>query len=234
MPRHQRAPLVPTAAGVLLLSISAAALTTSDPRWWLSCFSRLGAMGDAASVLFNAGMVLAGATIALVALPARAGLRGAHGAGFRAQGSVAVLVPALIAALGLSLILIGLLPLSLSVYAHERAANGALASSAGLLLAHRLHLRGLSRALDRLAGGAVVVLVVGMIGLIAGVLSLTVFEALAFGAVIAWLNGLERHLRRLRPAVPPSFTANSQQFSLSPIWGTRRVGVRVRLTAGEC
>jgi hypothetical protein len=34
------------------------ALTTADPRWWLSCFSRLGAMQDDSSAYFNGGMVL--------------------------------------------------------------------------------------------------------------------------------------------------------------------------------
>lgn len=227
MHRHRRLPLVLIAAGVLCASIPAAALTTSDPRWWLSCFSRLGAMDDASSLLFNGGMVLTGIVIALSALPVMRGLRAASAAGFRARSAAPTLVPLLIATLGLSLILIGVLPLSFNVFAHERAANGALASSAGLLLLHRRYLRGLSRSLDRIAMGAVVVLTLGMAGLIAGLLTLTVFEALAFGSVITWLHALETRAKRFPTAPARSFTANSQHLFLSPIWGTRPSGVTV-------
>ena len=217
----RRTPLVLLAAGVLCVCISAAALTTSDPRWWLSCFSRLGAMQDGSSALFNGGMMLAGAVIALSAWPARRGLKAASAAGLPTNGAVSVVVPLLIVGLGLSLALVGVLPLSFNVFAHERAANGALASSAGLLLVHRLHLRGLSRTLDRLSLGAIVVLVVGMAALIAGLITLTVFEALAFGSVIAWLQTLQSRVEHLRPVVSRPFSANSQHLSLSPIWGTR-------------
>lgn len=224
---HRRVPFVTLAAGVLCASIIAAAATTSDPGWWLSCFSELGATGDASSVFFNGGVMLAGLAIALSALPIWRGLRGASAAGSRGSGADAALMPLLIAGLGLSLILIGALPLSFDVFAHERAANGALASSAGLLLLHRRHLRGLSRTLDRIALGAVVVLALGMAGLIAGVLTLTVFEALAFGAVITWLHAVEMRMRRIPTALAPAFTANSQQIIVSPIWGTRPAGVTV-------
>ncbi|OZB83259.1 MAG: hypothetical protein B7X41_13320 [Microbacterium sp. 14-71-5] len=224
---HRRVPFVLTAAGVLCASIPAAALTTPDSLWWLSCFSRLGATDDASSVFFNGGMVLAGIVIGLAAVPVMRGLRGASAAGFRGTGAAAALVPLLIATLGLSLVLIGMLPLSFNVFAHERAANGALASSAGLLLLHRRYLRGLSRTLDRIATGAVVVLALGMVGLITGVLTLTVFEGLAFGSVIAWLHALEMRAKRFPAGPATPFTANSQHLFLSPIWGTRRSGVTV-------
>ncbi|WP_336628679.1 MULTISPECIES: DUF998 domain-containing protein [unclassified Microbacterium] len=217
----RRTPLVLLAAGVLCVCIPAAALTTADPRWWLSCFSRLGAMQDDSSAYFNLGMVLAGAVIALAAVPVRRGLKSGSLAGIGANAAVSTVVPLLIVGLGLSLALVGVLPLSYNVFAHERAANGALASSAGLLLMHRLHLRGASRTLDRLAVGATIVLAVGMTALVAGVITLTVFEALAFGSVIAWLHTLETRVRRPLPAAPRPFTANSQHLSLSPIWGTR-------------
>ncbi|MDQ4213913.1 DUF998 domain-containing protein [Microbacterium sp. ASV81] len=224
---HPRIPFVLLAAFVLCAAILAAALTTADPRWWLSCFSRLGAMRDGSSALFNVGAITAGAMIALSAVPVSLGLRGASPAIFRARTRVLTLVPLLIATLGASLIMVGVLPLSLSVFAHERAANGALASSAGLLLVHSLYLRGLSRALDRIATGAVVVLVLGIAGLITGVLTLTVFEAMAFGSVITWLHVLEMRVKRFTRAVPTGFSANSQQKLLSPIWGTRYSGVTV-------
>lgn len=230
---NRRMPLVLTAAGVLGASIIAAAATTADPGWWLYCFSQLGAMRDGSSALFNGGMVLAGAVIALSAVPVRRGLGRAGSAGFPPWRAPATLVPLLILALGISLVLIGVLPLSLNVFAHERAANGALASSAGLLLLHRLHLRGLSRALDRVASSAVAVLCVGIAALIAGVISLTAFEALAFGSVITWLHILETQVTRLAFRVAAPLTANSQVLSLSPIWGTGLFGVRVKVSAED-
>jgi len=229
---NRRIPFVLTAAGVLCASIVASAVTTSDHRWWLLCFSRLGATGGASSALFNGGVILAGAVIALSALPVAMGLRGASPAGFRAHRSVPKVVPLLVAALGASLILIGVLPLSFNVFAHERAANGALASCAGLLLMHRLFLRGLSLLLDRVATAALVILVLGMAGLTTGVLSLTVFEALAFGSVISWLHVLETLVKQFLPAPSSPFSANSQQVFLSPIWGTRLSGATVRPQLG--
>ena len=216
----RRIPFVLTASGVLCASITTAALTTADPRWWLSCFSRLGAMNDVSSAFFDGGLVLTGAVIAVSAWPVLHGLRAASSAGFRARRTIPTLVPLLIIALGISLILIGVFPLSMNVFAHERAANAALASSAGLLFAHRLHLRGLSRTLDRIANAAVVVLVIGMTALIAGAITLTVFEAFAFGSVITWLHALEVLAKRLLQAKPTPFMANSQHQILSPIWGT--------------
>ena len=216
-----RIPFVLSASGVLCASILAATLTTADPRWWLSCFSRLGAMNDVSSTFFNGGLVATGAVISLSAWPVLMGLRGASSAEFRVRRSVAMLVPLLIAGLGLSLILVGVLPLSFNVFAHERAANAALASSAGLSLMHRLHLRGLSRTLDRIANAAVMILAVGMAALIAGAITLTVFEAFAFGSVITWLHALEVVTKRLRRAAPTPFMENSQLRALSPIWGTR-------------
>ena len=226
MQRTRRIPFVLIAAGVLCGSIPASALTSSDPNWWLSCFSRLGALGDDSSAIFNVGMMLAGSVIALTAVPIGIGLRGASPAGFRAPRGAVTVVPALVAALGVSLILVGVLPLSFNVFAHERAANGALASSAGLLLMHRIHLRALSPLLNRIALAAVVVLVLGMAALIGGVITLTIFEALAFGVVITWLHVLETQVRRFAVA-PRTFSANSQQIVLSPIWGTRTSGATV-------
>lgn len=228
MHRHRRVPFVVIAAVVLCASIVAAAVTTVNPTWWLSCFSELGATQDVSSLFFNGGVALAGVVIALSALPVLRGMRAVAAAGSRARSADAPLLPLLIGGLGLSLILIGLLPLSFDVFAHERAANGALASSAGLLLMHRRHLRGLSRTLDRIAIGAVVVLAVGMAGLIGGVLSLTVFEAMAFGSVITWLHALETRMRRVPTvsvASTATLTANSQLSFLSPVWRTGVVQV---------
>jgi len=227
---HRRVPFALIAAGMLCASILAAATTTSAADWWMSCFSELGATNDTSSLLFNGGVVLAGLVITLSALPILRGLRGAYAAGSRAGSADSTLMPLLTAGLGISLVLIGVLPLSFDVFAHERAANGALASSAGLLLLHRRHLRGLSRTLDRIALGAVVVLALGMAGLIAGLLTLTVFEALAFGSVITWLHAVETLMRRIPnapAATSAAFPANSQQIILSPIWGTRASGVTV-------
>lgn len=226
-------PFVLLAAGVLCACIPAAALTTADPGWWHSCFSQLGAMRDGSSALFNGGMMLTGAVIALAAVPIRRGLRNAPNAGISMNSAVSTTVPLLIVTLGISLALVGVLPLSLNVFAHERAANGALASSAGLLLMHGLHLRGMSRTLDRLALGAVAVLAVGMTALVAGVITLTIFEALAFGSVITWLHTLEIRVRRLGSSTPAPLRGNSQQLLLSPIWGTRRSGAIVKISAED-
>lgn len=227
MHRHRRIPLVLTAAGALCASILASALTTSDHGWWQYCFSQLGAMNDVSSLLFNAGAIAAGVVILTAALSVAVSLRTAGPSELHAHRALSAILPSLIAALGLSLVLIGSLPLSFDELAHERAANGAIVSSAALLIVHRMFLRGLSRTLDHLAVGATAILTLGFSGMMVGVLSLTAFEALAFGVVLAWLHLLEMRLKRLVPTAEPELSANSQQRILSPIWGTRVSGVTV-------
>jgi hypothetical protein len=234
MHRHRRVPLILTAAGALCASILASALTTSDREWWQYCFSQLGAMGDASSLLFNAGAIIAGVVILAGALSVAISLRSGSPLEFRAHRALSVLLPSLIATLGLSLVLIGSLPLSFNELAHERAANGAIASSAALLIVHRLFLRGLSRALDGVATGATVVLALGFSGMMVGVLSLTAFEALAFGVVLSWLHLLEMRLKRFVPGTEPKLPANSQQLFLSPIWGTRVCDVILESPVRDC
>jgi hypothetical protein len=94
--------------------------------------------------------------------------------------------------LGLSLALVGVLPLSYNVFAHERAAKRSLRGAAAH--ASPAPARGVPH-LDRLAVGRRRA-AVGMTALVAGVITLTVFEALAFGSVIAWLHTLETRVRR--------------------------------------
>ncbi|MGN8024668.1 hypothetical protein [Microbacterium sp. 22242] len=230
---HRRIPLALTAAGALGAGVIASASTTADPGWWQSCFSRLGAMGDASSLVFNGGVIVAGAVIIASAIPTAVRLHAASPAGSWARSALPTLLPLLIAALGLSLVLIGLLPLSVDLAGHETAANGAIASSAAMLILHRVFLRGLSRALDGIATGAAVVLTVGFIGMTAGLVSLTVFEGLAFGVILSWLHTLERRLKGSDEGVRKQLSANSQQRVLSPIWGTSTLGVTLKSAPGE-
>lgn len=232
MHRHRHVPLALTGAGVLCAGILASALTTSDPLWWQSCFSRLGALGDISSELFNLGAILAGAVIALSALPIAVRLQGSPGAGIRAQRAFSTLIPLLIMGLGLSILLVGALPLSFDRIAHERAANGAVASAAGLLIMHRAFLRGRSRILDRIGVAAAAILTLGIAGMIVGVLSLTAFEAVAFGVILSWLHTLEAHVKRRVPAPSRRYSANSQLRIVSPIWGTTRSGVTLKSAVG--
>lgn len=225
MSAPRRAFLTLTAASLLCLGIIAATVTTTDPRWWELYFSRLGMTDDFSAVLFNGGVIAAGATITASAVMMRLWLLRWLMTDPTSSRHAARVVPLFVALLGLSLTGIGVFPLSLDKVVHDTAANGMLLSFAALLIVHRLFLRSLSRALSILAIVAGCSLILAMAAMAAGFINLTVFEAIGFTAILTWVHLLEKHVKRLSPAVGPIRSANSQRFFVSPIWGTSKVAV---------
>lgn len=177
--------------GCILVSMT----TTTDPDWWHLYFSRLGMMGDFSSFAFNGGLVASGAIIAGSSWMLRIRLTGVMPFALRSRIAMRVMPPA-IAGLGISLLAIGAYPLSVDPIAHERATNGAVLSFAVLLLSHRVLLWQLEGALRRATMISAVTMIVALAALKAEVISLTVFEAIAFAIILWWVHLLEQSAHR--------------------------------------
>ena len=211
--RTHTAPRVPQptwvlcAALLLCGAILVSASTTTDAEWWRLYFSRLGMMGDFSSLAFNGGLVVSGAIIACSALLLRMRLRALASVSARMRWA-ARLMPKAIVGLGVSLLAIGAFPLSVDPIAHEQATNGAVLSFAALLLTHRMLLWQLSAALKRATLISAVTMIVALVALKAEIISLTVFEAIAFAAILCWVHSLEGLVRErsteARSAAPAS------------------------------
>lgn len=189
-------------AAVLCAAILLAASGTVDPIWWHLHFSRLGMFADASGYTFNAGVIISGLVIAAAGIPLAIHLANGMAEGRIADPRAARLLPPLLVTLGVCLALIGVIPLTLNEFLHDRAANGVMLSFLGLVIVSRRTLPELPRFLSRYAMTAVAVLVVGIVLMFTGILNLAAFEVLAFGGVLSWVHLLERAVRRLGVVAP--------------------------------
>lgn len=196
-------PSVMMGAVILCTAIVIAAIGTVDPLWWHLHFSRLGTFADASGYTFNLGVVLSGLVIAATGVPLAVYLASAMSAGRVADPRAARMLPPLLVALGASLALIGVIPLTLNEFLHDRAANGVLLSFLGLVVVSRRTLPELPAFLARYAVVAVVLLSVGIALMVTGILNLAAFEVIAFGSMLSWVHLLERSVRRLGASPSP-------------------------------
>ena len=191
-------------AVILCVAILIAALSTVDPLWWHLHFSRLGMFADASGYTFNGGVVTSGLVIAAGSVPLAIQLATAQASGRIADARAARMLPPLLLTLGLCLALIGVIPLTMNEFLHDRAANGVLLSFLGLVIVSRRTVRELPAFLGRYALVAVVVLVVGIGFMVSGIINLAAFEVLAFGSVLSWVHLLERSVRALAVVADPT------------------------------
>lgn len=196
-------------AGLLLCgSILVSAATTTDSNWWHLYFSRLGMMGDFSSLAFNGGLILSGTIIAGSSWVLRMRLRELTPQSRRVRAA-ARLMPQAITGLGVSLLSIGVFPLSVDPVAHEWATNGAVLAFAVLLLAHRLLLWQLSTGLQRSTVISAVTLISSLVAVKTGVISLTLFEAIVFAIILCWVHQLEHMVRAAAIARPDAVQVGS-------------------------
>lgn len=204
-------------AVILCTAILIAALSTVDPLWWHLHFSRLGTFADASGYTFNGGVILSGLVIAGGAVPLAVHLAGAQAAGRILDARAARLLPPLLVTLGLCLALIGVIPLTLNEFLHDRAANGVLLSFLGLVVVSRRTLPELPKFLGRYAICAVILLVAGIGVMVAGIINLAAFEVLAFGSVLSWVHLLERSVRRLDVQAGALQDAGATSTAVAPV-----------------
>ncbi|KQM82265.1 hypothetical protein [Agromyces sp. Leaf222] len=165
-------------------AIASMSLTGTGP-WWALNFSTLGTTDDAAAFSFNAGAVLSGLAMVMLARALTSGLAsprfGAPAGGIRALRVFIVL-------LGLCLAGVGLVPIDTATVLHNGFALGAAVCFAVPALGMRLLV---PAAPLRLIVMSVVFVVVeaGAMVLYDGlhIFSLTVFEIIAFSLIFIWL-----------------------------------------------
>ncbi len=227
-----RAPGILLAAAVLCLMTATAALTTSDPLWWHLHFSRLGMFADASGVAFNAGVIACGAVTASTGVSAHVRLTRAAGRGAIGDARAVRVTPVLVATLGICLLLIGVIPLTLNEFLHERAANGVILAFGALQLVTGRFLPELPPHVRRVGAVSTVVLVLGIAGMLSGVINLALYEAMAFGAVLTWLHLLERGLSGLARTAEerPAEETRVDAVSATPTTPRGRRTLRVRRT----
>ncbi|GAA1838905.1 hypothetical protein [Agromyces salentinus] len=176
-------------AALLLATAAIASMsTTATGPWWDVNFSTLGTTDDAAAFYFNAGAVLSGLSMAMLARTLTAGLAtpalGAGVAGIR-------ILRVCIVAIGVCLMGVGLVPIDTATDLHNAFALGAAVSFAVPALGLRLLVPSAPKRLVVLSV-ALVVVEAGAMGLYDGVrlVSLTVFEIVAFSLIFVWLIAL--------------------------------------------
>lgn len=191
---HRRAHFQPTYRSFNLVAMLLAAgclasmSLTSTGAWWALNFSTLGTSGDLAAVCFNAALVLSGG--AMAAMSGRL----AHGIardGYAARRGAVAAVRVLIAVIGLALAGVGMVPINADTVLHNVLASAAGAAFAVLAAASPWWVKRMPRALvmaSRIALGVEVAawVVYDRLGLV----SLTVFEVVAFALVFVWLIAL--------------------------------------------
>lgn len=175
---------------------------TSTGAWWALNFSTLGTSGDLAAVCFNAALVLSGG--AMAAMSGRL----SHGLardGYAARRGAVRTVRVLIAVIGLALAGVGMVPINADTVLHNVFACAAGAAFAVLAAASPWWVKRMPRALvvtSRIALGVEVAAWVVHDRL--GVVSLTVFEVVAFALVFVWLIAV---VVTTHPPVAPSALA---------------------------
>lgn len=186
------------AAGIMLAAgAMLAMLTTPDPLWWQLHFSQLGTFPVFSGYVFNSGVVVSSALLVLLAARLRCEMLRHVGTAVLTNRRAAFIVPLLIALIGLHLSIIGFVPLSTSVFIHERGSSGAVLAFAAALLSSRWTLRGMHGCVARTTRLVLISLVVGAVPFATGVINLAVFELIVFSLMFVWLVTITRNVGRV-------------------------------------
>ncbi|RWZ50048.1 DUF998 domain-containing protein [Labedella phragmitis] len=178
---------------------------STDPHWWRYHFSHLGTFGDRGSSLFNVTLVVAGVLVTTFALYVDRDLHLLHERGevrFRWSPSV---VSTLFVVMGLFLAGIGIVPINVSILAHNVFSGGTTIVFGVLLIAAPLLLRGLPWQFF-------LVTIVFLLALVGAALlhfqvnyfNLTAFELVAFVILFGWIAVFVRFLAAVLRSRPPA------------------------------
>lgn len=158
---------------------------TSTGEWWTLNFSTLGTSNDVAAACFNLALVCSGGAMAAMARRLAGGIaRGGYGA---RRGAVPA-ISALIAVIGVALAGVGVVPIDTDEVLHNVFACGAGAAFALLASLTPVLVRRMPRVLVRTSRASLALEVSAfVIYERLGLVSLTVFEIVAFALVFVWL-----------------------------------------------
>ena len=193
-----------TTAALLTIGILLSIATTPDPLWWQLHFSRLGAFSAFSGHVFNATIVLCGAGVVVFATMLRVEMGRHAGTAALTNRRAAVVVPVLVALLGINLSLVGFFPVNVNEFLHDRGATGAVFCFILILASSRWMLRGMHRAVAHASRGVGMGIVMMIAVYVAGFVNLAAFELIVFSQVFSWLLLFARNVGRPAEAPRPS------------------------------
>lgn len=193
-----------TTAALLSIGVFLSIATTPDPLWWQLHFSRLGTFSVFSGHVFNATIVLCGAGVVLFAARLRVEMRRHAGTAALANRRAAVVVPVLVALLGINLSLVGFFPVNVNEFVHDRGSTGAVFCFTLILASSRWMLRGMHRAVARASRRVGMGIVVTIAVYVAGFVNMAAFELIVFSQVFYWLLLFARNVGRPAEAPRPS------------------------------
>lgn len=208
---------VVAAAAVLTIGSLISILTTPDPLWWHLHFSRLGTFAVFSGYAFNATIVAASAMLVLFAVRLRVEMVRHAGSSVLSHRRAALVVPGLVALIGIHLSLVGFSPLDVNLFVHERGSSGAVLSFAALLVSSRWLLKGMHRRVARATRRVLGAL--GVFGTLfaTGRINLAAFEFIVFALMFAWLVVMTRQLGVPSEVEPtPAGTRIADLATISP------------------
>ncbi len=189
-----------------------AIFTTTDPLWWQLHFSKLGTFDDFSGHMFNGTLIAAGGLIFLFAIRVHADLAGRH----RLPRRRARLFVALVASVGAHLAIVGLIPVNVNEFWHDRAASGLMLSFLGILIGTGVTWRIVPRRLRRATAIVGIGLAISIAGFIAGVVNLAALELVAFSLIFWWIGVFTKCLRRSAVSLPDAGIASAAAAEAAP------------------
>lgn len=215
--------------GGLLLSMA----TTSDPLWWQLHFSQLGIFGDFSSALFNTTLKVSGLMVVVFALFVRRDVR-RLGRGTVRRGT-ATLACVCLNVVGISLALVGCVPLNTDKDLHDRVAAMMVLGFLVLLVSAPVMLRRLGARMAISTGIALVWLALSIALFVTATINLALFETISCGAMFAWSGMLTHTLGAAALGAESRADADLSANACGPRRRPRLpfAGRRVRLAVGS-
>ncbi|WP_161972384.1 DUF998 domain-containing protein [Glaciihabitans arcticus] len=170
----------------LVAGVFASMLTADDATWWQRNFSALGMGGNGSAQAFNLTIIVAGFAMITLADYLTMDLRSRPGPrGMRLRGVSVIRI--LLIIIGIALTGVGLVPVDVSVLAHNTFSSTALVGFAVLLVLVPTLLKGLPKGFVITTFVVIGVIVVGGVLFLIGYYNLTALELVAVLVIFAWL-----------------------------------------------
>lgn len=185
--------LLHLSVAVLVTGIMVSIVTTTDQTWWQSMFSALGTFDDFSGYVFNVTLFLAGAGITIVGFRVAAELRRISARRARKRSGMLTI---LVVSAGIHLAGVGLMPVNVNQFLHERAASGVMLSFLCILATTASARRHIPPQLVRATWIVAAVLVAAIALFVTGVINLALFELAGFGLIFVWLHVMTHSLGR--------------------------------------
>lgn len=201
-PRHLTAAQAGyTTSGFIALGILIAIITTPDPTWWQLHFSRLGTFAVFSGYMFNATIVVSGALVVYFATRLRVEMARHAGSAVLANRRAATFVPVLVGVIGVHLSIVGIFPMNVNEFMHDRGPQGALLAFVVILGSRRWVLKGMHPSVAKTTRRVGLSLTVTIPAFVAGFLNLAAFELIVFSLMFLWFLMLARNIGRPAPSV---------------------------------